>query len=70
LREIAKRVELLSLFSPNETLENVSTKNLPFLFVPYTLAEAENRVCAHGRQERLAQIRSIQVCYVVYVIIP
>lgn len=61
LREIAKRVELLSLFSPNETLEDVPTKNLPFLFVPYVLAEVENRVRTNGRQERMARIRSIQV---------
>jgi len=61
LREIAKRVELLSLFSPNETLEEISTKNLPFLFVLYVLAEVENRVRTNGRQERLARIRSIQV---------
>ncbi|KAF9651466.1 hypothetical protein BDM02DRAFT_3178726 [Thelephora ganbajun] len=63
LREIAKRVELLSLFSPNETLEDVSTKNLPFLSVPYVLAEIEGRVRTNGRQERFARIRSIQDQY-------
>lgn len=56
-----KRVELLSLFSPNETLEDISTRNLPFLFVPYVLAEVENRVRTNGRHERMVRIRSIQV---------
>lgn len=63
LREIAKRIGLLSLFSPNETLEDISTMNLPFLFVPYVLAEVENRTRTNGRQERMARIRSIQVRY-------
>ena len=70
LREIAKRVELLSLFSPNETLEDISTGNLPFLFVPYVLAGVENRARTNGRQERMAQIRSIQVRYVIQLILP
>ena len=70
MREIAKRVGLLSLFSPNETLEDISTRNLPFLFVPYVLAEVENRVRTSGSQERLARIRSIQVCCVTYAITP
>lgn len=61
LREIAKRVEFLSLFSPNETLEDISTKNLPFLFVPYVLAEVENRTRTTGKQERMARIRFIRV---------
>jgi hypothetical protein len=68
LSEIAKRVGLLSLFSPNETLEDISTRNLPFLFVSYVLAEVENRVRTNGRQERLARIRSIEVHCVVSVI--
>ena len=61
-----KRVELLSLFSPNETLEDIPTRNLPFLFVSYVLAEVENRARTNGRQERLARIRSIQVHRAIY----
>ena len=65
LSEIAKKVELLSLFSPNETLEDISTRNLSFLFVPYVLAEVENRVRKDGRQERMAWIRAVQVCCII-----
>lgn len=51
----------LSLFSPNETLPDISTRDLVYLFVPFALAEVENRARTTDMQERMVRIGRAQV---------
>ena len=61
-RESRARVAHLALFSPNETLDDISTQDLVYLFVPYVLAEIENRARATEKDDRLARLREAEVC--------
>ena len=51
----------LSVFSPNESLEDIGTRDLAYLFVPYTLSELYGRVGASEREERLQILDQGQV---------
>ncbi|TFK54616.1 TAP42-like protein [Heliocybe sulcata] len=53
LRNVDGRVNGLSLFSPNETLEDIATRDLVYLFVPYVISEVQGRVKAVDPLERL-----------------
>ncbi|KAI0293543.1 TAP42-like protein [Russula brevipes] len=59
-RDSRARVADLDLFSPNETLEDISTQDLVYLFVPYVSAEVESRARAIERDERLARLREAE----------
>ncbi|EKM55277.1 uncharacterized protein PHACADRAFT_120474 [Phanerochaete carnosa HHB-10118-sp] len=61
LNIVRSRVRDLALFSPNETLHDIATKDLLYLFVPFTLAEVENRARAAELEERVAHISRAQV---------
>ncbi|KAH9958321.1 TAP42-like protein [Russula dissimulans] len=54
------RVANLALFSPNETLDDISTQDLAYLFVPYVSAEIESRARAIERDDRLARLREAE----------
>lgn len=51
----------LALFSPNETLEDISTKDLVYLLVPYVCAEVRGRIRTTERQERISVLKQTQV---------
>jgi hypothetical protein len=53
LKEVHTRIRDLSLFSPNEHLDDISTKDLMYLTLPYVLAEVENRVRTTERTDRM-----------------
>ena len=53
----------ISLFSPNETLHDITTRDLVYLFVPYALAEVENRVRTTDPRDRLERIGRAQVSF-------
>ncbi|KAH9843159.1 TAP42-like protein [Rhodofomes roseus] len=53
LRTLQLRTTALSLFSENELLEDIATKDLVYLLVPYALAEALGRVRTVDPEERL-----------------
>ncbi|KAH8980372.1 TAP42-like protein [Lactarius hatsudake] len=55
-RDSRARVAHLALFSPNETLDDISTQDLVYLFVPYVLAEIESRARTTERDDRLARL--------------
>ena len=61
-RNSRARVADLALFSPNETLDDISTQDLVYLFVPYVSAEIESRARAIERDARLACLREAEVC--------
>ncbi|KAF7363805.1 Serine/threonine protein phosphatase PP2A-associated protein [Mycena sanguinolenta] len=54
LKSLSARIVGLSLFSPNEILEDISTRDLMYLLVPYALAEVQGRVRSEGPDERIA----------------
>ncbi len=77
LKTLHSRLVELSLFSPNETLDDISTQDLLYLSVPYTFAEAQGRVRASNRAQRLnslvqAEVRvyrlRLRVIHVIYYI--
>ncbi|KAF8623527.1 hypothetical protein AX15_006303 [Amanita polypyramis BW_CC] len=53
LRTLWSRIAALSLFSTNESLEDIGTRDLVYLFVPYVLSEVQGRVRAIEMAERL-----------------
>ena len=60
-RSTQARIADLALFSPNETLDDISTQYLVYLFVPHVSAEIESRARAIERDERLARLREAEV---------
>ena len=61
LNVVQARVQELSLFSPNESLEELSSKDLLYMTVPFIIAELESNAVATKRAERLARLRKAQV---------
>ncbi|KAG0701773.1 TAP42-like protein [Suillus ampliporus] len=61
LKELNRRVAALSLFSSNEVLEDISTRNLVYLFARCVLAEVQNRVKTTDRDERMTVLKQTQV---------
>ena len=61
LDALHKSVAALSLFSPNESLEDISTRDLIYLLVPYVSAEAQERVMTPERSERIVSLNQSQV---------
>jgi immunoglobulin-binding protein 1 len=60
--QCAKLIHTLSLFSPNETLEDISSSELQYLLVDYFLADALFRQQSQGgpaRKETVLEARSI-----------
>ncbi|KAJ7172131.1 TAP42-like protein [Mycena filopes] len=60
LKSLSARILGLSLFSPNEILEDISTRDLIYLLVPYALAEVQGRVRASGNDERIVFLKLSQ----------
>ncbi|KAJ3743131.1 serine/threonine protein phosphatase PP2A-associated protein [Lentinula detonsa] len=56
LQTLQSRIAGLSLFSPNEILEDIATRDLVYLLVPYVRAQVQDRVKAVEREERLASL--------------
>jgi immunoglobulin-binding protein 1 len=61
LKELDRRVAALSLFSSNDVLEDISTRNLVYLFARYVLAEVQNRMKTTDRDERITVLKKTQV---------
>ncbi|KAG6889835.1 hypothetical protein C0995_014313 [Termitomyces sp. Mi166 len=57
---LSSRIAGLSLFSPNETLEDISTADLVYLLVPYVLSEVRGRVRTTEREERIVVLKQTQ----------
>ncbi|PPQ77521.1 hypothetical protein CVT25_011318 [Psilocybe cyanescens] len=53
LRNLHSRIISLSMFSPNETLEDISTRDLVYLTVPYIFAEVQGRTKTTVRVDRM-----------------
>ncbi|THH12015.1 hypothetical protein EW145_g284 [Phellinidium pouzarii] len=57
---LVSRIQALSLFSTNETLEDVSTRDLIYMAGPFVFAEVELSARAFDRQTRLAHLNRAQ----------
>lgn len=62
LREVHMRIRELVLFSPNESLDDISTRDLVYLTLPYVFAEVENRVRTMERMDRMSVLSNTIVC--------
>ncbi|KAF8844830.1 serine/threonine protein phosphatase PP2A-associated protein [Paxillus ammoniavirescens] len=60
LIQLNSRIADLSLFSPNETLEDISTRDLIYISIPYIRAEVQNRVRTTNRDERMSNLTQVQ----------
>ncbi|KAG6828585.1 hypothetical protein H0H92_007375 [Tricholoma furcatifolium] len=60
LTALGSRIAGLSLFSPNETIEDISTTDLIYLLVPYTISEVRGRVRTSDREERIVVLEQTQ----------
>ncbi|KAH7923469.1 TAP42-like protein [Leucogyrophana mollusca] len=60
LSQLNSRVTALSLFSSNESLEDISTRDLVYLTVPYVLADVQNRIKTTDRDERMTVLGQVQ----------
>ncbi|KAI0064531.1 hypothetical protein BV25DRAFT_1881797 [Artomyces pyxidatus] len=59
-RNVRARAADLSLFSPNEELEDISTRDLVYLLVPYVLADLEGRVRTTGLDDRMTHLAAAE----------
>ncbi|KAJ9158117.1 TAP42-like protein [Coniochaeta hoffmannii] len=58
-----KHISHLSLFSPNESLEDISTSDLPYLLINYYLAELAQKLPTPTLQARRALLSSARDAY-------
>ncbi|KAI9065400.1 serine/threonine protein phosphatase PP2A-associated protein [Trametes sanguinea] len=60
LRQCSTRIAKLALFSPNEQLADIPTRDLVYLLLPYVLSEVQSRVRATEREERLDLVQEVK----------
>ncbi|TBU35609.1 serine/threonine protein phosphatase PP2A-associated protein [Dichomitus squalens] len=60
LRQCSSRVAKLSLFSANEHLTDIPTRDLVYILVPYALSEVLSRVRTTDRDERLDLVSNVK----------
>ncbi|KAH6918341.1 serine/threonine protein phosphatase PP2A-associated protein [Coprinopsis sp. MPI-PUGE-AT-0042] len=60
LKRIHSGIIELGIFSPNETVEDVTTRDLIYLSLPWTLAEAQSRLKKESRSGRLESVSQAQ----------
>ncbi|CDO73631.1 hypothetical protein BN946_scf185014.g101 [Trametes cinnabarina] len=60
LRQCTTRVAKLALFSPNEQLADIPTRDLVYLLLPYVLSEVQSRVRATEREDRIDLVQDVK----------
>lgn len=61
LRQCSVGISKLALFSPNEQLADIPTRDLVYLLVPYVMSEVQSRVRAIEREDRLELVKEVKV---------
>lgn len=61
LLKVSSGIEALSLFSTNESVDDLATGDLIYLLVPYVLSEMNNRMRVQDEEERKIRIVESQV---------
>jgi len=56
LQSLKSGIEALSILSPGETLEDIPTRDLTYLFVPYVYSEVQGRVKTTTRVDRMNSV--------------
>ncbi|KAI8964353.1 TAP42-like protein [Daldinia sp. FL1419] len=62
-QECIQIINKVSLFSPNEGLEDIATSDLPYLLVNYRIAELLQKVSTQSPQERKAALNATREAY-------
>ncbi|KAI0647427.1 serine/threonine protein phosphatase PP2A-associated protein [Trametes meyenii] len=60
LRQCTTHIAKLALFSPNEQLADIPTRDLVYLLVPYVLSEVQSRVRVTEREDRSDLAREVK----------
>ncbi|KAI0707756.1 serine/threonine protein phosphatase PP2A-associated protein [Earliella scabrosa] len=60
LRQCSSRVAKLALFSANEQLADIPTRDLVYILVPYVLSEVTSRIRTTDREERIDLASSVK----------
>lgn len=61
LESLRHQISDLSLFSPNEVFEDISTRDIIYLFVPYVFSEVQSRLRSIGRAARMNTVVQTEV---------
>jgi len=61
LRSLHSRIIQLSIFSPNETVDDISTRDLAYLTIPYVFGEIQNRIRTTEQEDRVKSLIQVQV---------
>ena len=61
LGTLAQGIDASGMFTPNESLEDLATRHLPYLLVGYVAAEMEGRIRIMAREERMKTLGNSQV---------
>lgn len=61
LRSLHSRIIELSIFSPNETVDDISTRDLAYLTVPYVFGQIQNRIRTTEQEDRVNSLIQVQV---------
>ncbi|EIW60242.1 serine/threonine protein phosphatase PP2A-associated protein [Trametes versicolor FP-101664 SS1] len=67
LRQCSVGISKLALFSPNEQLADIPTRDLVYLLVPYVMSEVQSRVRAIEREDRLELVKEVKRCLEAYI---
>ncbi|KAL5511278.1 TAP42 [Sanghuangporus vaninii] len=67
LNLLSSRIQDLGLFSPNESLDEVTTRDLVYMSVPFVLGELESNARATERDDRLRRLRRSQAHFRAFV---
>lgn len=51
LEDATRLVSAVGLFSDNETIDEVTTRNLKYMLLPYFLGQLSQKLCNDNRQE-------------------
>ncbi|KZO90489.1 TAP42-like protein [Calocera viscosa TUFC12733] len=66
LKVLSSRVNELGLFSDNETIDDLSTRDAVYMLVDFLWGEAAGRVAADGRDERMARLQQSELHFRVF----
>lgn len=61
MRQCGSRVAKLSLFSSNEQLADIPTRDLVYILVPYALSEVLSRIRTKDREDRINLVGNVKV---------
>lgn len=61
LESLRHQISELSLFSPNEVFEDISTRDIIYLFVPFVLSEVQSRLRSIGKTARMNTVVQTEV---------